>query len=260
MIPMESVSEILRMRAQTPAGLGRMIVVSVFAHGVIAAILVLAAPQWEGRQEAPRTVMTISLGGSTGPGTSGLTPISGRPLQQVLEGPRVVRSTRLPVPTIPEMTVPAANARTRPEPRVTPAPPGAKGRTPTVGPEVQPGTAVVETGAKGAGFGLSSGGGSGTGGYLDVGDFCCPEYLVTMQQLIRRNWSEKQPMAGESIVKFTIMRDGLITGVELERSSGYAALDIESQRALLLTRQLPALPAQFPDSTLTVHLRFQYQR
>ena len=260
MMPMEPVSEILRVRAQTPAGLERMIAVSLFAHGVIAAILVLAAPQWEGRLEVPRTVMTISLGGSPGPGTSGVTPISGRPIRQVLEGPRVLRSTRLRVLKIPEMTAPAPNARTRSEPRVTPAPPDAKGRAPTGGPEIQPGTAVVETGAKGAGFGLSSGGGSGTGGYLDVGNFCCPDYLVTMQQLIRRNWNEKQPMAGESTVKFTLMRDGLITGVELERSSGYAALDIESQRALLLTRQLPALPAQFPDSTLTVHLRFQYQR
>jgi TonB family protein len=148
----------------------------------------------------------------------------------------------------------------RPQPSAATKPSDAKGRTPVGGPELQEGTAIVETGAKGAGFGLSSGGGSGTGGYLDVGDFCCPEYLVIMQQLIRRNWNEKQQTGGEAMVKFTITRDGIITDVALERSSGFAALDLESQRALLLTRQLPALPAQFPDSKLTVHLRFQYQR
>lgn len=257
---MESVSEILRVRARTPAGLERMVMVSLLAHGVLGAIVVLAAPGWRGRQEAPRTVMTISLGGSPGPSTGGMTPIAGRPIQQVpLEGLRAPRLTRRPMPKIPDMIIPTPAARTRPQPRVTTAPPEAKGPTPPVGPEPQPGTAVAETGAKGAGFGLSTGGGSGTGGYLDVGDFCCPEYLATMQQLIRRNWNEKQRMGGESMVKFTIVRDGTITDVALERSSGFSALDLESQRALLLTR-LPALPAQFPDSTLTVHLRFQYQR
>ena len=121
-------------------------------------------------------------------------------------------------------------------------------------------SAISDTGAKGAGFGLSSGGGQGTGAQLDVGNFCCPEYLVTMQQLIRRNWNEKQTSGGEVIVKFTIQRTGMISDIVLERSSGFAALDLESQRALSLTRQLPPLPAQFPDSTLTVHLSFQYQR
>lgn len=237
-----------------------MVMLSLVAHGVMAAIVVLAAPGWRGRVEIPRTVMTISLGGSPGPSTGGMTPISGRPIQQVFEGPRAPRSIRLAVPKAPEMTLPAPSARTRPQPSAPKAPSDAKGRTPAIGPQIQEGSAVIETGAKGEGFGLSGGGGSGTGGYLDVGNFCCPEYLVTMQQLIRRNWTEKQQTGGESIVKFTIVRDGRITDVELERSSGFAALDLESQRALLLTRQLPALPAQFPDNTLTVHLRFQYQR
>lgn len=256
---MERVSEILRVRARTPAGLERMVMVSLLAHGVLGAILILAAPGWRGRQEAPRTVMTISLGGSPGPSTGGITPIAGRPIPQVIEGLRAPRLARRPMPKIPEMTIPTPNARARRQPHVTTAPPDAKGPTPTPAPEVQPGTAAVETGAKGAGFGLSTGGGSGTGGYLDVGDFCCPEYLATMQQLIRRNWNEKQRVGGESTVRFTIVRDGTITDVALERSSGFSVLDLESQRALLLTR-LPALPAQFPNSTLTVHLRFHYQR
>lgn len=234
---------------------------SLVAHGAVAAFLVLAAPDWRGRQDVPRTVMTISLGASPGPSTGGMTPISGVPIQQVLEGPRLPKSIRLPAPKTPEMTLPAPNVRPpRPQPRATTAPPDAKGSTATTGSEIQQGTAVVDTGAKGLGFGLSSGGGSGTGGTLDVGDFCCPDYLVTMQQLIRRNWNEKQQAGGESIVRFTIVRDGTIIGVELERSSGYAVLDQESQRALLLTRQVPALPVQFTDSQLTVHLRFQYQR
>ena len=33
-----------------------------------------------------------------------------------------------------------------------------------------------------------------------------------------------------------------------------------AQRAILVTSKLPPLPAAFPNSTLTVHYNFQYQR
>jgi periplasmic protein TonB len=253
---MEPVTEVLQARARPAAGMESMLMLSLVAHGAVLAALVLVAPSWRGTQTAPREVMQISLSGSVGPPTGGLTPIAGRPVQQALDTPPRA-PIRPPAASEPEMTVPAPNVRAKP-PVQNPA--NTRGKTPTSGPEVKTGSAITETGAKGAGFGLSSGGGQGTGAQLDVGNFCCPEYLVTMQQLIRRNWNEKQASAGEVIVKFTIQRTGIISDIVLERSSGYAALDLESQRALSLTRQLPPLPAQFPDSTLTVHLSFQYQR
>ena len=60
-------------------------------------------------------------------------------------------------------------------------------------------------------------------------------------------------------MKFTITRGGAIEQVQVERPSGFVALDLAAQRALLLTR-LPELPAQFPNPTLTVHMRFEYSR
>lgn len=128
-------------------------------------------------------------------------------------------------------------------------------------PEARQGSAVAETGATaGVAFaGLTTGGG-GTSGYLDVANFCCPEYLATMIQLIQRNWTAKQQVAGDTVVKYIIQRDGRLTNVEIERSSGYFALDQTAQRALLVTRQLPALPPQFTESTLTVHLTFRFER
>ena len=41
--------------------------------------------------------------------------------------------------------------------------------------------------------------------------------------------------------------------------SGFAAHEFAAQRALLLSR-LPELPVQYPNSTLGVHMRFEYQR
>ncbi len=51
-----------------------------------------------------------------------------------------------------------------------------------------------------------------------------------------------------AIVKFTIQRDGTITGAEVEKSSGYTALDIAALRAVVGARQLPPLPAGVPES------------
>jgi protein TonB len=107
---------------------------------------------------------------------------------------------------------------------------------------------------------LSTGGGGGIGGRLDVGNFCCPDYLETMMARIQRNWDSNQRVSGIVTIKFTIQRNGMITNVELERGSGYPGLDLTAQRALLNTRQLPELPAAYPNAALTVHLNFNYQR
>ncbi len=134
-----------------------------------------------------------------------------------------------------------------------------RSRTPTKGAEVQAGSAVAQTAGRGQGFGLSAGGG-GTGGYLDVANFCCPDYLATMVDLITRNWSSKQGADGTTLMKFVIERDGRLTNLQVERSSGTPALDYYSQRALSLTRQLPPLPAAYTGDRLTVHLNFDYVR
>jgi TonB family protein len=61
-------------------------------------------------------------------------------------------------------------------------------------------------------------------------------------------------------MKFTIHRNGRLTDIEVERSSGYAALDINAQRALVTTTQVPELPSAFTNPTLTIYLTFDYTR
>jgi TonB family protein len=157
------------------------------------------------------------------------------------------------------MTLPTPNFREVKAPSVKQAPEEARGRTPTRGAEVTAGSAVAETGTRGQGFGLSSGG-AGLGSTLDVANFCCPDYIVLMTDLIRRSWNRTAEVSGQTTIKFTIQRDGRITEPALEKSSGYTALDLNAQRAVMITRQLPPLPAAFSNPTLTVHLDFQYQR
>jgi TonB family protein len=245
-------------------GFQRMVSISLGVHVVLIVAIALMPGGWGGAsRRTESTPMFISLGGGTeGPRTGGMTMIGGRPVQQVAPLPdaKPQPPTR-PAAKAPEMVLPEKTAsRATPAAR-TPAktPDDAKGRKPTTGAEVRGGSALAETGGQGSSFGLTTGGGGGPGGYLDVGNFCCPEYLETMRMLITRNWQSKQQVVGTAQVKFTIQRDGLLTDIELEKRSGYFVLDTEALRAMAKTKQLPPLPSAFTGDHLTVHLIFQYQ-
>lgn len=261
---MESTTDILRARAKDQESLGRPYVVSLVGHALlIVSIMFWPSGFWSSSvADELDDVMTISLGGPAGPSQGGQTAMAARPVQEILpieeaDDPQWIQP---PTPAPPEMTLPEPEATRRPEREVPPetAPDESRGRTPTRGPELREGNALAETGATGAGLGLSAGG-LGSGGYLEVGDFCCPEYLGTMIELIRRNWNQRQSYPGEVMMKFTIQRDGQLTGIERETDSGYFALNQSAERALRLTT-LPPLPSRFSENDLTVHLNFQYER
>ena len=253
----ETVSDIIAARVQEPEGLRAMVIWSIVAHVALVAFFVYMPASWRGKtDEGPKTVMTISLGGATGPRNGGMTQMGGRTVQEPTPEP-VRRAEIPPAAKPPEMTLPTKNVRTVTPPKR--APKDAVGRTPTKGAEPQEGPARAETGARGQGFGLTTGGGGGTGVQLDVGNFCCPEYLEQMIRAIQQNWQSNQGVAGVVVMKFTIVRSGAIENVAVERPSGYVSHELASQRALLLAR-LPELPVQFPNPTLTVHMRFEYQR
>jgi TonB family protein len=258
----DAVSGTLPLRQLPDDRFGPWVVCSSIAHGALIALIVLIPGVFGIRvSDEPRTVMTISLGGAPGPRAGGMTPMGGRPVQQAVpEEPKArPQAVRPPAAREPEMTVPTSQVRTRPpRERIQSAPDDARGSTPTRGPRERLGSTIAETGGQGVSLGLSTGGG-GTGGEINLGDFCCPEYLSTMLQLIQRNWNEKQQVAGTTTMRFTIRRDGTVADIEVARSSGYTALDLAAHRALGLTR-LPPLPAAYTNPQLTISLHFQYQR
>jgi TonB family protein len=254
----EAATQIILARAHEPEGLRKTITWSVAIHVGIVLFVLYMPDAWRGQEsEAPRTVMTISLGGAPGPRAGGLTQMGGRTVQAPTPAEPPRRAETPPAAKPPEMALPSE--RERPRPRPERAPPDATGRTPTTGPEPQEGPARVDTRTRGQGFGLSTGGGGASGVQLDVGNFCCPDYLEQMITLIQRNWASKHGVAGRSTMKFTITRGGAIQDVQVLRPSGFYALDLAAQRALLLTR-LPELPPQYPNATLGVQMHFDYSR
>src|SRR5262245_22434206 len=200
---------------QAPVGLQRMVAVSIAAHVLFGASLLFAPGGLFGtRSQAPRTVMTISLGGDAGADSGGMSKIGGRAIQTQTPPEEINKreAIRPPAAKAPEMVLPrkdVVTSKTTPRPTVAQAPDDARGRTPSRGAETSKGSTSADTGKRGMGFGLSTGG-QGFGLTLDVGDFCCPEYLQTMIQRIRSVWSHSQGVDGQCTIKFTILRAGKI--------------------------------------------------
>lgn len=259
------VSDVLRDRMREPSGLQRMALVSAVAHGAILALILFAPHGWfSSGQEAPKTVMSISLGGGVpGPANGGMTTIGGKAVQEPAPPKAKPEPERAPAAKTPEMTMPLPKAKPTkaPQTAVKQAPDQAKGRTPSKGAEPTQGTSNVETGVRGMGFGLSTGGGKGAGSTLDVdiGTFCCPDWLQQVLEMIRHNWNDQQEVHDTAKVRFTIHRDGTITDVVVERPSRSFVNTNEARRAILLTGHVLPLPREFPNPTLTVGLVFEYQ-
>lgn len=250
----ESATDVIVARSKRGEPLGRTIAGSVAGHA-LAAVLVLAAATLTDTAEPPRTIMTINLNtGSAGPKTDGTTQIGGRKVEQVAP-PEPVKSVQPASEARPKMTVPEEKPRPRPATR---KPAATEPAPPATGAQVIDGSTKVDTGTWGTGFGLSSTGGSGTASVqLDTTDFCCNEYLQAMIHAIERNWDRHQGARGVTVMKFTILRNGRLNAIEVERPSGMLILDRAAERALSITRLQP-LPNRYTNSTLTVHISFYY--
>jgi TonB family protein len=255
----ETVTDIIVARSRQPEGLQMMVLWSSMGHVVVLAFLLLAGSGVVA--ERPQTVMTISLGGAPGTRTGGLTQMGARAVQEqaLAEAPpRSVLTPPAPIP--PKMTLPDPKDKPRPQPKPDKAPPESAAKRANSGPQPTEGNARAETPVvRGQGFGLSSAGGGGGPVQVDVTDFCCPDYLAQLATFIQRSWDQNQGVVGSTTVKFTIARDGAIQAPLVEKPSGFLALDNSAMRAVQITR-LPPLPTAFPNSSLTVHMRFDYQR
>jgi TonB family protein len=96
---------------------------------------------------------------------------------------------------------------------------------------------------------------------VDAPEFDCADYCLAFQRKIEGQWTP--PVSGgepmQVVVMFTIHRDGEVSGVTLETSSGNFYFDQEAQRAVLLAKPLPPLPRDFLSPTLRVHVTFTWQ-
>src|ERR671912_1110824 len=214
------VSDILQSRKREPGGLRKTAAISLAAHAAVIAVLLLIPSVMPRAAQRPRVIINISLGGSPGPNTGGMQMIGGRPIQAALPStdPQIAKPIQPSLAaTPPKMVLPDPKQKPRTPPKPTAASKDPKGTAVGKGFETQAGTAKVETGAKGQGFGLSSGGMGGQGGVKIPSDFCCPEYIADMVARIRDNWNQNQKIDGKTVMSFVIQCNGLIAEIKVAK-------------------------------------------
>ena len=110
----EAVSDILLDRARENEGINRMVLVSLFLHALLIAIIILMPASWRrSSTTADVTPMMITLSNAgTGPDTGGLTAISNKPVQ--VQAPAEAR----PTPVAPPASKPNRGPARR-KPRAT---------------------------------------------------------------------------------------------------------------------------------------------
>ena len=85
-------------------------------------------------------------------------------------------------------------------------------------------------------------------------------YLNLIITKIANNWLN--PLRGgrkiSAVIYFRIQRDGTVTDVKVEKSSGNALFDQSALRAVMASSPLPALPESYTGDFLGVHFMFEH--
>lgn len=88
-------------------------------------------------------------------------------------------------------------------------------------------------------------------------------YIDAILTKIGSNWVN--PFANSGIkltatIYFIIQKDGKITSVKIEKSSGNELYDRAAERAVIITQTLPPLAGEFAqEESLKLHLEFEYK-
>jgi outer membrane biosynthesis protein TonB len=256
----EAIDDVIAFRAHDPSGLSRALAWSYAVHGFVFAALLVFPRAWMSKPKPAEHVMTITLGGLNGPKESGPTTIGGRPVEEAAPQPKRPEPIK-PVATksdamiVPTKVTPPKKAPPKVEEKanmVAPAPVPAR----STGPEKSEGNSRVETGVRGMGTGLELGG-PGAGGAAGLTDFCCPAYLNDIRRRIESKWDPHQSERGLVKVQFTIHRGGQVTDFSVVQPGTF--LLNRASEVPFMGLQLPPLPAEYKDASLTLRLTFEYR-
>ena len=242
---MDPVSRILTERERSRPRLFPYAMIAVMLHGGLAGTIFLVSRNAAARPaQLPAVSVRIVQPEPTRQRRRSAAPAAQptRAPQKKTPVPKPEPTAAKPVATQPPAVEPATrpaseNAMAAPDQRATPRP------TPVPAP--------------GGGSGLSIGGGDSEQIPGIPSDFHFAYYVQRMLALIEARWYKPAaPADTKARVRFTINRDGRLSRIELESSSGHPSFDRAALRALYATNPLPPLPPAYSKQSLTVHLTF----
>lgn len=264
-------------RLALPQTFKRALVVSGFLHvGLI--ILIVASPSFS---KPPRKglVQYVNFmgGGGSGGGPGGATvtakteplPAPKKPALRDLTVPAKAQTeaeSAIRHPTDKPKTSKKASEKTtaitKPEP-AAPAPAGASGAGAAGS---GPGYGLrFGTGGGGGIGGGTGGGGSGAGDPFGVAGFPFQFYLQMISDKITANWFQSlvDPGVGgllQTQVYFRIYKNGTISDVRIEVSSGVESFDLSARRAIRESAPFATLPNEYDGQYLGITLVFEHAK
>jgi TonB family protein len=280
----------LRARTPLPMGpaLGRApipvtaIVVAAIVHGALAAAIILGASTWAARQPKTYVINLVPAIAATGsPDTRPAPVLPPRPDEAPPRTPTrpadlPVRDTPAPempsraasalpdrsmpsrVPALPragdkELPAIPSTASTKPLPTPSPAP------SPAPPPAAPPRRDVAAAPPPPPPLGRPAGSALGSGAVtLNVSDFPFAWYLSAIHRKVTEQWSARALEGRQPVAVFEIGRNGQVTKLSIEKSSGNPYYDQAALRAITGANPFPPLPDDFKEPFLRVHLGFSF--
>lgn len=104
-----------------------------------------------------------------------------------------------------------------------------------------------------------AGGENGAPMITDSANFPYPWYITQVREALWTAWTGKMPSAGNlrCTVQFSILRDGSVKSVSVEKSSGNRLFDNAAESSVESSAPFASLPDDFYEDKLTVHVEFK---
>jgi TonB family protein len=123
----------------------------------------------------------------------------------------------------------------------------------------------ISSSGSGNGSGGGSGGGDGNGGGGIGGYFPYAYYVDLLRNRISSSWYSSLVAPGlkgkyVAAVYFIVNRDGKVSDLRLENSSGIDSLDLSARRAIENAAPFAPLPPDFTSQYLVVHFEFEWEK
>jgi periplasmic protein TonB len=254
----------------------RGIIGSIVLHGALFTIVFVSpnifpsfGPQW-GSPEGGSGGISVKVVGSVS-GVALPTPPVVTETAPANESPGLYKSEE-PAPPPPDKTaepIPETKAPVKTTPKPKPKPPAPPAAKSTAVPEPPPTNAIPygQGGRPSMSYGQFSTGAGEAG--IGFGDSAFGDrygtYVNAITRAISNNWlrsmvDSRIQKAPRVYVTFDIERDGTVSNVGVQQSSGIPSLDRSALRAVQASSPLPQLPTDFRGSKVNVSFYFEYSR
>jgi protein TonB len=250
---------------------------SLLTHALLGVAIFVAATQWSTREPKTYVVNLVPAVAAVGSpqGRPSLPPraeeLPPRPAPKASELPE--RESPRPAPSPPPelpARAPSLPDRALPERAMPPRAPGLPRPSEKELPQVASGTtpkpaeappspvaANVPEASQGQRTGSPQGAGPVT---VTASDFPFAWYLRIVQNKITAGWSQWAQPGRQPIAVFTIERDGRVSNVTIDKTSGNSYYDQKALRAINDAVPFPPLPPEWTKPGLTIKLGFAFSQ